>query len=56
MRRRWAIHLAYLAADIDQGYVRPNAAQYAVFDYLKEKAATGNKNFEAAIAAANKAM
>ncbi|MDE3136526.1 MAG: glycosyl hydrolase, partial [Acidobacteriota bacterium] len=49
-------HLAYLAADIDLAYTKPTDAQYTVFEELDKQAATGEKNLEAAIDAANKVM
>lgn len=49
-------HLAYLANDIGLAYTAPNAAQYAVFDYLSKKAQTGEQQLNAAIAEASKAM
>ena len=46
--------LAYLQAIIGLAYVRPTAAESAVFDQLKEEASTGEKQLQAAIAAADK--
>lgn len=45
-------YLAYLAADIDLGYTRPTAAQYAVFDQLDQQAKAGEQKLDADIAAA----
>ncbi|HVA71605.1 MAG TPA: exo-alpha-sialidase [Candidatus Limnocylindrales bacterium] len=47
-------HLAYLAADVGLAYRRPNAAEYAVFEYLDQKAKAGEQKLDAAIAEANK--
>ncbi len=44
--------IAYLNAEVDTGYVRPTAAQYAVFDKLSTAAASAEARLEAAIAAA----
>ena len=49
-------HLAYLAADIDLAYVRPTAAQYAVFRYLERKAARGEQRLESAMARGRKLL
>ena len=49
-------HLAYLAADIDLAYIKPTAAQYAVFDHLDQQAKAGEQKLEAAITEANKVM
>ncbi len=46
-------HLAYLAADIDLAYLRPTAAQYAVFEDLDHQATAGEASLNAAIARAN---
>ncbi len=46
-------HLAYLAADIDLAYLRPTAAQYAVFEDLDHQAAVGEASLNAAIARSN---
>jgi photosystem II stability/assembly factor-like uncharacterized protein len=49
-------HLAYLAAEIDQAYVRPTPAEYAVFAYLNGKARTGEQQLNSAIAAGARAL
>ena len=49
-------HLAYLAADIDLAYVRPTAAQYAVFRYLDREAARGEQQLEFAMARGRKLL
>lgn len=46
--------LAFLGADVEWGYVRPNAAQYAVFHYLDEQSKTSEQKLEAATKAAAK--
>jgi photosystem II stability/assembly factor-like uncharacterized protein len=43
--------IAYLNAEVDTGYVRPTAAEYAVFDKLSADAASAEKRLQAAIAA-----
>ncbi len=49
-------HMAYLGGDVGLGYVRPNAAEYAVFEYLDQEAKTGEQKLNAAIAQADKAL
>ena len=49
-------HLAYLAAEVNQAYVRPTAAEYKVFDYLDGKARAGERRLNAAIAEGEKAL
>jgi hypothetical protein len=44
--------LAYIAADIDLGYVKPTTAQYAVVDYLEGQAKAAEQKLQAAIAQA----
>jgi photosystem II stability/assembly factor-like uncharacterized protein len=44
--------IAYLNAEVDTGYVRPTAAEYAVFDKLSADAAIAEARLKAAIAAA----
>jgi photosystem II stability/assembly factor-like uncharacterized protein len=44
--------IAYLNAEVDTGYVRPTAAEYAVFEKLSADAATAEARLKAAIAAA----
>ncbi|MBV9700837.1 MAG: glycosyl hydrolase [Candidatus Eremiobacteraeota bacterium] len=43
--------IAYLNAEVDTGYVRPTAAEYAVFDKLSADAANAEVRLKAAIAA-----
>ena len=43
-------HLAYLQADIGLAYVRPTAAQEAVYKELAQQAKTGEEKLEAAMA------
>jgi hypothetical protein len=43
--------IAYLNAEVDTGYVRPTAAEYAVFDELSTDAASAEARLKAAIAA-----
>lgn len=45
--------VAYLNAEVDTGYVRPTAAEYAVFDKLSADAASAEAQLKAAIAAAH---
>jgi hypothetical protein len=45
--------IAYLNAEVDTGYVRPTAAEYAVFDKLDADAASAEARLKAAIAAAH---
>lgn len=45
--------IAYLNAEVDTGYVRPTAAEYAVFDKLSADAASAEARLKAAIAAAH---
>ena len=49
-------HLAYLAAEVDEGYVRPTSAEEQVFAYLQGKAHAGERRLNAAIAAGEKAL
>ncbi|MGB6600559.1 MAG: hypothetical protein WBE77_05705 [Candidatus Cybelea sp.] len=44
--------VAYLNAEVDTGYVRPTAAEYAVFDKLSADTASAEARLKAAIAAA----
>jgi hypothetical protein len=44
--------IAYLNAEVDTGYVRPTAAEYAVFDKLSDDAMTAEARLNAAITAA----
>jgi photosystem II stability/assembly factor-like uncharacterized protein len=44
--------VAYLNAEVDTGYVRPTAAEYAVFEKLSADAASADARLDAAIAAA----
>ena len=44
--------IAYLNAEVDTGFVRPTAAEYAVFDKLSADAASADARLKAAIAAA----
>ena len=43
--------IAYLNAEVDTGYVRPTAAEYAVFDKLSADTATAEANLKAAMGA-----
>ena len=43
-------HLGYLNAEVDLAYVRPTAAEYQVFDYLRGKARAGEQRLRTAIA------
>ena len=43
-------HLAYLAADIGLAYKKPTQAEYQVYQYLEQKAQTGEQQLEAAAA------
>ncbi len=45
--------IAYLNAEVDMGYVRPTAAEYAVFEKLSADAASAEAKLKAAIAAAH---
>ncbi len=45
--------IAYLNAEVDTGYVRPTAAEYAVFDKLSADAASAEARLKTAIAAAH---
>jgi photosystem II stability/assembly factor-like uncharacterized protein len=47
-------HLAYLAADVDLSYERPNPAQYAVFRELDQQARQGVEKLKADVAQAEK--
>ncbi len=49
-------HLAYIQASVGMAYVKPTAAQYAVFQQLTAEAAAGERKLEAATAAAQKLM
>jgi photosystem II stability/assembly factor-like uncharacterized protein len=49
-------HLAYLAADIDLGYVKPTKAEYRVYDHLDRKAVAGERQLKAAMAAGRAAL
>ncbi len=49
-------HLAYLQANIGLAYVKPTAAQYAVYKELAQDANTGERKLETAIAAAKTLM
>ena len=49
-------HLAYLAAEVDQAYVRPTRAEEQVFGYLSAKAQAGEQQLNAAIAAGQHAL
>ncbi|MGH8427813.1 MAG: hypothetical protein ACRES7_07510 [Gammaproteobacteria bacterium] len=46
-------HLAYLEASVGLGYVKPTAAQYAVFQDLENQAQAGEQKLESAIATAD---
>lgn len=48
--------LAYLAEDVNWAYARPTPAQYAVFQHLKQEAATGEKRLASATQAANNVL
>jgi photosystem II stability/assembly factor-like uncharacterized protein len=48
--------LAYLGNDIGLAYTEPNAAQYAVYEYLNKQAQTGEQELDAAISRANKVL
>ncbi len=45
-------HLAYLAATLDMAYLRPNAAEYAVYTKLASQAAHGEARIARAVTAA----
>ena len=45
--------IAYLNAEVDMGYVRPTAAEYAVFEKLSADAASAEAKLKTAIAAAH---
>ncbi|HEX5314374.1 MAG TPA: exo-alpha-sialidase, partial [Gammaproteobacteria bacterium] len=49
-------HLAYLGSGVGIAYVRPTAAQYAVFRYLRQQANDGEQRLAAAITAAEKLL
>ncbi|MGD8385392.1 MAG: hypothetical protein PVF89_08290 [Lysobacterales bacterium] len=49
-------HLAYLQAEIGLAYVKPTAAQYAVYKELAGRAKSGEDKLESAIAAAAKLL
>lgn len=49
-------YLAYLAADVEQGYVRPTQAQQDVFDSLDQQAKAAEQKLDTAVAAANKLL
>ncbi|HEV2205119.1 MAG TPA: hypothetical protein VGR36_01185, partial [Candidatus Acidoferrales bacterium] len=49
-------YLAYLAADVDQGYVKPTQAQEDVFESLDQQAKAAEQKLDAATAAANKLL
>uniref|UniRef100_UPI00262A01D2 hypothetical protein n=1 Tax=Thiomonas sp. TaxID=2047785 RepID=UPI00262A01D2 len=49
-------HLAYLAAEVDQAYVRPTRAELQVFGYLKAQASAGEQRLNTAIAAGHAAL
>ena len=45
--------IAYLNAEVDTGYVRPTAAEYAIFDKLSADATSAEAKLKAAISAAH---
>lgn len=49
-------YLAYLAASVELGYVRPTAAQEQVFDALDQQAKAAEQKLDADIAAGNKLL
>ncbi len=49
-------HIAYLAASVELGYVRPTQAQEQVFEMLDQQAKRSEQKLDADIAAANKLL